>query len=101
MSTSSERYRVLSEAEVAAVLPALPGWAGDTRRLRLDVVVRDPEALLREVAAVEAELDHHADVERIGPALTFTLWTHVRGAVTQADLELADRISLLVRRYGG
>lgn len=98
VSTPSRRYRPLSEAELAAVLPGLPGWSGDTRRLLLDVVVRDPDALLAEVAAVEAELDHHASVERVGPALTFTLWTHVRGAVTEADLELADRITLLVRK---
>lgn len=98
-SARSRRCRPLSEAEVAAVLPALPGWTGDTRRLRLDVVVPDPDGLLHDVAAVEAELDHHAFVDRVGPALTFTLWTHVRDAVTQADVELADRISLLARRH--
>ena len=97
----SERYAPLSASDVAAVLPGLPGWTGDTRRLLLDVVVRDADALLRDVAAVEAELDHHAEVERIGPALSFRVWTHVRDAVTRADVELAERISHLVRRHGG
>lgn len=95
----SGRYAPLSQAEVAAVLPGLPGWTGDTRRLLLDVVVRDADALLAEVAAVEAELDHHAAVERVGPALSFRVWTHVRGVVTRADVELAERISQLVRTH--
>ena len=83
---------------MAAVLPALPGWTGDTHRLVLTAVVGDPDALLAGVAAVEAELDHHASVERAGSAITFTVWTHVRDAVTSADVELAERISALVSR---
>lgn len=92
------RYRELSPAELSAVLPTLHGWSGNTQRLRLTAVVPDPEALLADVAAVEAELDHHASVERAGPAVTFTLWTHVRDAVTAADVELAERISALFAR---
>lgn len=95
-SPAADRYRVLSPAEVAAVLPALPGWTGDTRRLVCTAVVRDPDALLAELAAVEAELDHHAAVERTSSGVTFTVWTHVRDAVTPADVELAERIGALV-----
>ena len=80
------------------MLPALPGWTGDTQRLVLTATVRDPDALLADVAAVEAELDHHASVSRAGRAVTFTVWTHVRDAVTTADVELAERISALVSR---
>jgi pterin-4a-carbinolamine dehydratase len=90
------RYRPMTAAEVAAVLPALPGWTGDTQRLVLTAVVPDPDALLAAVAEVEAELDHHASVSRTGPAVTFTVWTHVRDAVTPADVELAERLSQLV-----
>ena len=95
---SRRRYRLLSAAEVAAVLAALSGWTGDTRRLQCTAVVPDPDALLTDVAAVEAELDHHATVTRTGPAVTFTLWTHVRDAVTEADVELAERISAVIAR---
>jgi len=95
----ADRYRVLSPAEVAALLPALPGWSGETRRLRVTAVVPDPGALLSDVAAVEAELDHHASVERAGVAVSFTVWTHVRDAVTVADVELAERINALVARH--
>jgi pterin-4a-carbinolamine dehydratase len=92
----SERYRPLSAAEVADVLPSLPGWTGDTRRLVLSVVVPDVDALLHEVAAVESELDHHASAEQSGAAVTFTVWSHSCDAVTAADVELARRISELV-----
>jgi pterin-4a-carbinolamine dehydratase len=92
------RYRPLSSAEVRDALPSLPGWTGDSQRLRCTVVVPDPDALLAEVAAVEAELDHHAAVERDGPAVTLTVWTHSRQAVTDADVELARRISAIVTR---
>ena len=95
----TDRYRPLTAAEVAAVLPALPGWSGDTQRLVCTAVVRDPDALLEQVAEVEAELDHHAQVERTGPAVVFTVWTHVRDAVTESDVELAQRISGLVARH--
>ncbi len=78
------------------MLSALPGWTGDTRRLVCTAVVRYPDALLEAVAAVEADLDHHAAVSRAGSAVTFTVWTHVRDAVTAADVELAQRISELV-----
>jgi 4a-hydroxytetrahydrobiopterin dehydratase len=89
-------YRPLSAAEVAAVLPALDDWIGDTGRLSRTVVTDDVDGLLARVAAVEAELDHHAAVERESGVVTFRLWTHVRDAVTALDVELAQRIDDLV-----
>lgn len=92
------RYQRLSAAEVSAVLTGLPGWSGDTRRLLHTVIVGDADALLEQVSAVEAELDHHAAVERAGRTVTFTLWTHLCDAVTEADVELAQQISELIAR---
>ena len=84
------RYRVLSPSDVAAVLPALDGWTGDTSCLTRTVATDDADGLLGRVAAVQAELDHHAVVERETGLLTFRLWTHAKGGVTDADVELAQ-----------
>ena len=84
-------YQRLSADEVGSALP--PGWTGDTDRLTRSVTIADPDALLERVAAIEAELDHHAKADRDGDAVMFTVWTHSKGGVTDADIELAERIS--------
>jgi 4a-hydroxytetrahydrobiopterin dehydratase len=86
-------YEVLSEEELAAALADLPGWHGDTRRIARTVVPDDLWDLLERVAAAEADLDHHTVVDLDAGTVTFAVWTHVRDAVTAADLELARRIS--------
>jgi pterin-4a-carbinolamine dehydratase len=96
--TSSRRpsYTPLSPSELEAALGQLPGWHGDTARIARTVSPGDLWALLEAVAAVEADLDHHAVVDLDAGTVTFALWTHVCDAVTDADLELARRISAVV-----
>jgi 4a-hydroxytetrahydrobiopterin dehydratase len=89
-------YRVLTPAELDAALAMLPGWHGDTRRIARTVVPRDLWALLEQVAAAEADLDHHTVVDLDAGTVTFAVWTHARDAVTPADLELAQRIDGLI-----
>lgn len=90
------RYAPLSLDAVAAGLRTLPDWRCDGSRLVRTVRPRDVWTLLEQVVQVEEELDHHAEVTLHAGAVTFTLWTHVRDAVTAADLELAQRIDALV-----
>ena len=93
---TAARYAPLSPDAVAAGLRELPEWRCDGSRLVRTVRPRDVWTLLEQVVQVEEELDHHAEVTLESGAVTFTLWTHVRDAVTAADLELAQRIDALV-----
>ena len=94
------RYTPLTVEAVAAGLRELPGWRCDGSRLMRTVRPRDLWALLEQVVEVEEELDHHAEVTLDRGTVTFTLWTHVRDAVTAADLELAQRIDRLAASLG-
>jgi pterin-4a-carbinolamine dehydratase len=90
----------LTAADLAGLLPRLPGWRGNTRRLSRTVALSAArqEPVLDAIHRAEAELDHHAQV-RPGPDdLTLTLWTHSRDAVTDRDVRLAERISDILTR---
>lgn len=86
----------LSPVELDDALTHLPGWHGDTARILRTVRPVDLWTLLEQVADVEAEFDHHTVVDLDTGQLTFLLWTHVSGAVTTADLELAERINTVL-----
>ena len=94
-------YQLQSSDDVDAALRQLPGWSGSTERLVRTVVSGNPDALLEQVSAIEAEMDHHAKAERSDAGVTFTVWTHSKGGVTDADLELARRISAVADALGG
>lgn len=96
-ATRSARYVPLGIEALAGALRELPGWRCDGNRLIRTVHPRDLWSLLEQVVAVEDELDHHTDVTLDNGAVTFTLWTHVRDAVTLADLELARRLDTISR----
>lgn len=92
-SSTSRPYQPLTPSEVEQALAGLPGWQGDLHRLWCTVRPADLWAVLEQVATCEAQLDHHTVVDLEAGAVTFVLWTHVRDAVTGADVELAGRIS--------
>ena len=94
------RYTPLNVEALAAGLRELPGWRCDGSRLMRTLRTRDLWALLEQVVEVEEELDHHAEVTLDSGAVTFTLWTHVRDAVTAADLELAQRLDRVAAALG-
>jgi 4a-hydroxytetrahydrobiopterin dehydratase len=91
--------RLLMPDDVAAQLRDLPGWELEDDRLVRTVRLVDFAAALDLVVAVghEAEeMNHHPDVDLRHDRVTFRLWTHVAGGVTQYDVELAHRISALL-----
>ena len=95
------RYAPLAPETLAAALRELPGWRCEHGvRLVRSVLPRDLWALLERVVAVEDELDHHTEVTLDAGTVTFTLWTHVRDAVTAADLELARRLDAVAAALG-
>ena len=92
------RYTPLPLEALAAALRELPGWGVDGFRLVRTVRPDDLWRLLEQVCELERELDHHTEVTLDAGAVTFRLWTHVRNAVTAADLELARRLDALLAR---
>ena len=99
-ASRTARYAPLGVEALAGALRELPGWRCDGARLMTTLRPRDLWALLERVVDVEDELDHHTEVTLEGGAVTFTLWTHVRDAVTAADVELAQRIDALAAALG-
>ncbi len=83
---------------VADVLTAMPGWSGDASRIRRTVHVPPAETdnLLARVMATANAMNHHPVVEREGDTVTFVVWTHSEGGVTELDLTLAARIDELI-----
>ena len=94
---AATRYAPLGRDAVAGALSELPGWRCDGNRLIRTVHPRNLWALLEQVVDVEEELDHHTEVTLESGTVTFTLWTHVRDAITLADLELARRLDTIAR----
>ena len=94
--TLSRRYDVLGLEDLAEALRALPQWGHDAGRLVRTASPGDLWSLLEAVCRVEEELDHHAEATLEAGTVTFAVRTHVRDAVTAADVELAGRIETLL-----
>lgn len=91
---------LLDELAVTNALASLDGWAGDPGRIARTVraVGEDAERLRIEVMGVADDVDHHPLVEHHGDALTFILWSHSAGGVTEKDIDMARRIDEIVDR---
>ncbi len=90
---------LLSQEEVERALEReLPRWAQED-----DALVRSVEAasfldgieLVRRVAEVAEELEHHPDIDIRWRTVTFRLSTHSAGGITMRDLRLAGDIDRL------
>lgn len=89
---------LLSDTEIAEALTELPDWARSGNAL-----VRTVEAstfpagieLVRRVAEVAEEADHHPDIDIRWRKVTFTLSTHSVGGLTALDVALAHEIDRL------
>lgn len=94
----SDSAQTLSEAEVAEGLAGLDGWSGDTSAItRLVEAASFPAAieLVRQVADVAEEMNHHPDIDIRWRRVRFTLSSHDAGGVTHRDLDQAARINAL------
>ncbi len=96
VTTTTDRYVPLTDEQVTGALGPLPHWRYDGSRLVRQVTPVDLWGLLSDVVALEEELDHHTVVDLDSGTVIFTVWTHVRNAVTMADVELADRLEALL-----
>jgi len=95
----SDRPQPLAPSDLAHAVASLSGWKGDMEGITRTVEATSfPAAidLVRAVADVAEELDHHPDIDIRWRRVTFTLRTHDVSGVTSLDIDLARRIDLLV-----
>lgn len=87
----------LTADEVRTALEALPGWEGDTQRLRRTVPVpeQDRGTLTDAISAVADEVNHHPELSQTADGVLVELWSHDAGGVTARDVELATRLDRL------
>ncbi len=95
----------LEQQEIDAALAGdLKKWTQDG-----DSLVRTVEApsflegidVVRRVAEVAEEADHHPDIDIRWRTLTFRCATHSKGGITELDVALAAAISAEVQDAGG
>jgi 4a-hydroxytetrahydrobiopterin dehydratase len=93
----------LTPDEIECALRELDGWSGDSGSLRRTVTCatfRDAVKVVDAVADVAEAADHHPDIDIRYLDVTFACSTHVAGAVTAYDVELARRIDDVLRSAG-
>ena len=85
---------LLDQEQVTTALAALPGWSGDQQRLTRTVAVPadSQDGLVEAVMRVADAMNHHPQIDRGPDSMSFALWTHSAGGVTQKDVDLATRI---------
>ncbi len=91
--------QLLSDDQVRTTLAELDDWDGDTTAIRRTAVLPSfPAAIevVRQVADVAEELDHHPDIDIRWRTLHFACSTHSDNGVTGKDAELAARIDTIV-----
>jgi 4a-hydroxytetrahydrobiopterin dehydratase len=95
---------LLSDAEIAGRLAALPDWRLTDGRLTRTVTTRDFRSALELVTRIADPADlqnHHPDVAIHWNVVTLTLWTHASGGITERDFRLADAIEGILSSPAG
>jgi 4a-hydroxytetrahydrobiopterin dehydratase len=95
---------LLSKDQIEQWTQAHPGWRPDGAALTRTVECRSfPAAieLVRSVAAVAEDREHHPDIDIRWRTLHFTLSTHSEGGVTDKDTGLAETIDELSVAHTG
>jgi 4a-hydroxytetrahydrobiopterin dehydratase len=98
--TDANRPALLDAETVRARLADLDGWTGDEAAIERSVECPTFLAgidLVRRVAQIAEEIDHHPDIDIRWRTVRFGLSTHSAGGVTESDLTLAKRIDAAAR----
>lgn len=94
MTKPIERH-VLPEADLTAAVSSLDGWEVTDGMLRRSVTASSFASaieLVRKVAIVAEEMDHHPDIDIRWRTVTFALTTHDSGGITALDIDQAHQI---------
>ena len=90
---------LLEEDEVAAVLKKFPDWELEgnalTRTVEFEEYMEGID-FVNLLADVAEDAQHHPDIQIRYTRVTLSLTTHDAGGITEADVELAQRIDNLV-----
>ena len=90
---------MLTDDQVDAALPDLPGWERADGALRRSIKFRsflDGVDAVRRVAEKAEEADHHPDIDIRWRTVTFVLVTHSERGITENDLRMAREINEIV-----
>ncbi|TDZ79157.1 putative pterin-4-alpha-carbinolamine dehydratase [Mycobacteroides salmoniphilum] len=86
---------LLTDDQINAALPGLPGWTreGDSlrRAVKFDAFLDGIDAV-RRIAEHAESVDHHPDIDIRWRTVTFVLSTHSEGGITEQDVALAQAI---------
>ncbi len=92
-----DKPKILTQKEIATVMPRLAGWRLAANKLRRTFEFQDFVESLSFVNALVAYfeiIDHHPDVRIAYTEVTFELTRYdVGGKVTDRDVEVAKKIS--------
>jgi 4a-hydroxytetrahydrobiopterin dehydratase len=91
----------LSEAELRDALQNLPGWKAENDRLRRDYQFEDfvhAFGFMASVALVAESMAHHPEWSNVYNKVSFTLWTHTHGGITNLDADLGKKIAALAKQ---
>ena len=90
---------VIDTSAVDEWLDTHDDWSRDDEAIRRSVEAPsflDGIELVRRVAALAEERNHHPDIDIRWRTVTFRLSTHSAGGITELDLALADAIDALL-----
>ena len=93
----------LTDAEVAARLPALQGWTLEAGKLHRAFAFRDfAEAwgFMSAVALAAETMGHHPEWSNVWNRVTVDLTTHDAGGISALDFDLAARMDTLAGKRG-
>ncbi|HET9951594.1 MAG TPA: 4a-hydroxytetrahydrobiopterin dehydratase [Candidatus Eisenbacteria bacterium] len=93
----------LGDADLARILPTLPGWSLSGGALRKTFAHASfPEAIVfvNAVAQLAEVANHHPDVDIRYSNITLSLVTHDAGGITDKDVALARGVEEVRRKAG-
>ena len=86
----------LSEGEVKAKLPSVPGWSLDQGKLYRELKFPDfaqAFAFMTKVAALAEQQNHHPEWFNVWNTVRIHLATHDAGGISERDFKLAAAIN--------
>ncbi len=91
----------LTDEELDLALTQVPEWKCLRQEKRITRTVEratflDGIDLVRDVAELAEDLDHHPDIDIRWRKITFSLTTHSADGLTEKDFELASEIDSLI-----
>lgn len=94
----------LTDEQIAALLPDVPGWTVEAERLHRRFTFPDFAAAIRFVnrmAELAESEDHHPDFAVHYARVDVDIWTHAVGGLSENDFVLAAKIGPLADDRGG